>query len=125
MNEGMTVPRRAKFESRMKASVDRITTPVLMKRPHLIAVGADPRHGKISSKRMNKPTDSLILDLVEWVARMPRPYEEVIAALRTSCPRLTIWEDAIDDGFVTRASGAMIMATEEGKALLRKHGRLT
>jgi hypothetical protein len=77
---------------------------------------------------MTETADSLVLDLVEWVAREPRPYSEVIATWRTSCPRLTTWEDAVDCGYVARAgasgSGAMVVVTEDGKKLLRAHGRL-
>ena len=51
---------------------------------------------------MVEAANSLVLDLVEWIAREPRPYPEVIATWRTSCPRLTIWEDAVDSGYVTR-----------------------
>ena len=69
--------------------------------------------------------DSLVLDLVEWIAREPRPYLEVIAAWRTSCPRLTIWEDAVDSGHVARATGAMVVVTDSGKQWLREHGRLS
>jgi hypothetical protein len=77
---------------------------------------------------MSEAADSLVLDLVEWIAREPRPYPEVIAIWRTSCPRLTIWEDAVDSGYVTRATadglGAMVVVTEDGRKLLRAHGRL-
>lgn len=41
---------------------------------------------------MTEIADPLVLDLVEWIAREPRLYSEVIATWRTSCPRLTIWE---------------------------------
>ena len=51
---------------------------------------------------MTESTDPLVLDLVEWIAREPRLYAEVIETWRTSCPRLTIWEDAVDRGFVAR-----------------------
>ena len=51
---------------------------------------------------MRDATDALVLDLVEWIAREPRPYSEVIETWRTSCPRLTIWEDAVDRGYVAR-----------------------
>jgi hypothetical protein len=51
---------------------------------------------------MAEPTDPLVLDLVEWIAREPRLYAEVIESWRTSCPRLTIWEDAVDRGYVAR-----------------------
>ena len=51
---------------------------------------------------MADTSDPLVLDLVEWIAREPRLYSEVIETWRTSCPRLTIWEDAVDRGLVTR-----------------------
>ena len=73
---------------------------------------------------MSETADALVLDLVEWVARQPRPYAEVIATWRTSCPRLTIWEDAVDSGYVARGLGAMVVVTEAGRKLLRTHGRL-
>ena len=70
----------------------------------------------------------LILDLVEWVAAQPRPYAEVMAAWRTSCPRLTIWEDSVDQGFVVREHrsgiGSVVTATPQGLALLQNEGRL-
>ena len=76
---------------------------------------------------MGDPIDPLVLDLVAWVARRPRPYPEVIEAWRTSCPRLTIWEDAVDRGFVAReniaGAGVRVAITEDGAMLLRAHGR--
>jgi hypothetical protein len=76
---------------------------------------------------MGEAADSLVLDLVEWVAREPRPYSEVIAVWRTSCPRLTIWEDAVDCGYVVRETvagrGVMVAVTEDGRKLLRACGR--
>ena len=52
---------------------------------------------------MSQNLDPLILDFLEWLAPNPRPYTEVMDAWRTSCPRLTVWEDSIDRGFVARA----------------------
>ncbi len=77
---------------------------------------------------MSEPTDPLVLDLVEWVAREPRLYAEVIEAWRTSCPRLTIWEDAVDRGYVARetaiaGAGVRVAITEDGATFLRAHGR--
>jgi hypothetical protein len=51
---------------------------------------------------MSDPVDDLILDLLEWIGPGPRPYAEVMDAWRTSCPRLTVWEDANDRGYITR-----------------------
>ena len=70
--------------------------------------------------------DPLVLDLVEWIAREPRLYSEVIENWRTSCPRLTIWEDAVDRGYVARegaGSGTVIAITPDGAQVLRAHGR--
>jgi hypothetical protein len=50
--------------------------------------------------------DPLVLDFVEWIAREKRFYSEVVAVWKTSCPRLTIWEDAADQGFVARETVA-------------------
>jgi hypothetical protein len=76
---------------------------------------------------MADTTDPLVLDLVEWVAKAPRLYAEVIESWRTSCPRLTIWEDAVDRGYVARetvAGGVRVAVTEGGEKFLREHGRL-
>ena len=51
---------------------------------------------------MPSPSASLVRDLVGWLAAGPKPYAEVMEAWRTSCPRLTIWEDAVDAGYVVR-----------------------
>ena len=76
---------------------------------------------------MAESLDPLVLDLLEWVAREPRTYTDVLDAWRTSCPRLTVWEDAVDRAFVTRKfqpdRQVMVEVTDEGFAFLRAHGR--
>jgi hypothetical protein len=71
------------------------------------------------------PVDTLILDLLEWVGPAPRPYEEVMEAWRTSCPRLPVWEDANDRGYITRhhvpGQGELIAVTPAGADHLRRH----
>ena len=52
---------------------------------------------------MTDTIENLILDLLEWVGRKERTYHETMEAWRTSCPRLTVWEDATDRGLVQRA----------------------
>jgi hypothetical protein len=73
--------------------------------------------------------DPLVLDFVEWIAREPRAYTEVIGSWKTSCPRLTIWEDAADLGLVARETiagvGVVVTVTEDGERLLRTHGRVS
>jgi len=73
---------------------------------------------------MSDVTEALILDLLEWVASGERSYEEVMDAWRTSCPRLPVWEDANDRGFVQseKASGRYIVkVTPFGLAFLEGH----
>jgi len=75
---------------------------------------------------MPDTVDSLILDLLEWLAPGPRPYGEVLDAWRTSCPRLPVWEDANDRGFIARGrgpGGPLVSLSPTGAAHLREHGR--
>ncbi len=74
---------------------------------------------------MSDPLDPLVLDLVEWIARAPRTHGEVLEVWRTSCPRLTVWEDAVDRGFVARGAtrDAAVRITPAGAAFLVAHGR--
>ena len=69
---------------------------------------------------MTLQNQSLVLDLIEWIGEQPRPYSEVIAAWRTSCPRLTIWEDAVDAGLVAR-DGVNVRVTGLGREFLGQH----
>lgn len=75
----------------------------------------------------SRELDALILDLAEWVAKSPRAYEDVMEAWRTSCPRLTVWEDAVERGLVARERGAdgrwMVTATAAGRRFLAENGR--
>ena len=77
---------------------------------------------------MTETADPLVLDFVEWIAREPRLYSEVVATWRSSCPRLTIWEDAADRGYVARESiagvGLILTVTDEGEQILRDNGRI-
>lgn len=43
---------------------------------------------------------TLLLQMLAWIAAGPRSYEETMEAWRTSCPRLSVWEDAVGDGLV-------------------------
>jgi hypothetical protein len=69
--------------------------------------------------------DALILDLLEWIGFQPRSYAEVIDAWRTSCPRLPVWEEANDRGFVERRRraglGSVVAVTARGRAFLEIH----
>lgn len=72
--------------------------------------------------------EALVLDLVEWIAKRPRPYAEVMDAWRTSCPRFPIWEDAVEHGLLAQhiegANRHTVHVTPAGLAFLRTGGRL-
>ena len=77
---------------------------------------------------VSRIVDPLILDLLEWVAKAPRSYAEVMEAWRTSCPRLTVWEDAVDNGFLVRerveGHSVQVVITPQGQRFLADSGRL-
>ncbi len=74
----------------------------------------------------NTPTGSLIVQLLEWVAARPRSYAETMEAWRTSCPRLPVWEDAIDGGLIevvpnpAGARGSIVRLTPRGRDALAR-----
>ena len=66
---------------------------------------------------------TLIIDLLDWLARKERSYEETMEAWRTSCPRLTVWEDANDCGFVytqQRNNRTLVIVTAKGLEFLKR-----
>ena len=83
----------------------------------------------------DSPSSHLTLQMLAWLDDAPRTYGETMNAWRTSCPRLSIWEDAVGDGLVriTRHDGAKtpggmrdarVGVTPKGKRLLARsrHG---
>ena len=50
-------------------------------------------------------TTPLTRDLLAWIVAAPRTYRETMEVWRTSCPRLSIWEDAVGDGLVRVRAG--------------------
>src|SRR5690349_2781047 len=70
------------------------------------------------SRGMSQDLEPLILDLLEWIGPQGRPYAEVLDAWRTSCPRLPVWEEAHDRGFLSRqidpVRGPWITVSPEG-----------
>jgi hypothetical protein len=66
-------------------------------------------------------TSGGLLEFLEWVAARPRTYSETMDAWRTSCPRLPVWEDAVDGRLVERVSvgqETLVQLTGMGRDLL-------
>jgi hypothetical protein len=72
---------------------------------------------------MSDTIEPLVVDLLEWIGRAPRPRTEVLEAWRTSCPRLPVWEEANARGFLDHLHSAergeeLIAVSESGRAYL-------
>jgi hypothetical protein len=76
---------------------------------------------------MTDNVDNLILDLLDWLRPGSRPYPEVLDAWRTSCPRLPVWEEATERGYVARETvpgrGQFIVVSAAGLQYLHQHRR--
>jgi hypothetical protein len=82
----------------------------------------------LSSPMIETSTSQIgnLLQFLAWVADRPRTYAETMEAWRTSCPRLSAWEDATTDGLVdtghdkdTAHGEVAVVHTEKGAALLK------
>jgi len=62
-------------------------------------------------------TPALTTQLLEWLDEQPRSYSETLDAWKTSCPRLSIWEDALADRLI-RIEAGNVHVTPAGKARL-------
>lgn len=71
---------------------------------------------------MPEPINLSLIQFLDWVASQPRSYGEAMDAWRTSCPRLSVWEDAIGDGLV-RLDGSDAGGMRESAVRLTARGR--
>ena len=72
---------------------------------------------------MPSQASALTLQFLGWVAAGERTYRDAMDAWRTSCPRLTIWEDALGEGLIEVEScgtsdQARVRITPRGARLL-------
>jgi hypothetical protein len=73
---------------------------------------------------MNATTTALTRQMLEWIAARPREHAEVMEAWRTSCPRLSIWEDACLEGLIAHeAETGRVILSDAGKAFLLRYAR--
>jgi hypothetical protein len=76
---------------------------------------------------MENSVQALIVDLLEWIGPTPRLYAEVQDVWRTSCPKLPVWEDAVDAGLLDSwfepGRGRYIAVSASGLAMLQTLGR--
>ena len=63
---------------------------------------------------------ALTRQLLEWIDSAPHTYAEAIDVWHSHCPRHTIWEDALEAGYIACDGGAdaVVKLTASGRALL-------
>ncbi len=71
--------------------------------------------------------NALTVQFLQWIGEHSRNYTETMEAWRTSCPRLTVWEDALSDGLIERVAGptlrdGQVRVTEKGRQHLQQCG---
>lgn len=66
-----------------------------------------------------KPT-LIMIQFLAWIADRPRDYAQTMEAWRSSCPRLSVWEDAIIEGLIRIDNNACrsVRLTPRGSAVL-------
>ena len=71
---------------------------------------------------MSEAASLIMLQFLTWVADRPRSYAETMDAWHSTCPRLSVWEDAIIDGLVRLDNGAghAVSLTPRGRAMLEQ-----
>jgi hypothetical protein len=69
---------------------------------------------------MSDSPSLIMIQFLSWVADRPRSYAETMEAWRTSCPRLSVWEDAVIADLVRLEGegGRAVRLTKRGGALL-------
>jgi hypothetical protein len=68
---------------------------------------------------MREAVNSLTLELLTWISARPRSYVEAMEAWRSSCPRHSVWEDALVDGLIEVVECGETMEQSEVVVTLR------
>jgi hypothetical protein len=77
----------------------------------------------VVDERPGSTVHSPTLQLLTWIDERERTYAETMDAWRSSCPRLTVWEDAVADDLVEvvrrrGGSGSTVVLTARGRETL-------
>jgi hypothetical protein len=69
---------------------------------------------------MPEPVSLIMLQFLDWVATRRRTCAEAMEAWRTSCPRLSVWEDAQIEGLIEfeGSQNPQVVLTVRGRAVL-------
>jgi hypothetical protein len=57
---------------------------------------------------MPESVSLLMVEFLTWVSSRPRTYAEAMDAWRSTCPRHTVWEDALVEGLIQVETGSTL-----------------
>lgn len=74
---------------------------------------------------MPEPVSLLMIQFLTWISCRRRTYAEAMDAWRTSCPRLSVWEDALIGGLIQVEGGGNsqpleVTLTPRGRAIVEE-----
>jgi hypothetical protein len=74
-----------------------------------------------SHEALQRQNRELTRQLLEWIDAGDRTYAQALEVWRSSCPRHTIWEDALEAGYIdcARDGAAALTLTSSGRAFVR------
>ncbi len=61
---------------------------------------------------MPEPVSLLTREFLVWISSRRRTYAEAMEGWRSTCPRQTVWEDALADGLIQIESGGALRQSE-------------
>jgi hypothetical protein len=75
---------------------------------------------------MPETVSLLTFEFLTWISSRRRTYGEAMEAWRSTCPRHTVWEDALLDGLIQIESDGTrqqpeVTLTVRGRAILEAH----
>lgn len=76
---------------------------------------------------MSEDAQLLMSEFLSWLFDRPRTYSEAMDAWQSHCPRQTIWEDAMIEGYIEldrndSERDPVVTLTERGRSLLNGNG---
>jgi hypothetical protein len=77
----------------------------------------------VNEHALHAPVSLLRVEFLTWISIRLRTYAETMEAWRSTCPRNTVWEDALIDGLIQIESGgemnqSEVTLTPRGRAIL-------
>lgn len=75
---------------------------------------------------MPEAVSPLTLEFLAWLSSRRRTYAEAMEAWQTTCPRHSVWEDALIDGFIQverQDHRSEVTLTTRGRAMLEESSK--